>query len=98
VWSANVVWQAAGAGAMPDGTYDTLDPLLAAQAGGVFRPQSGSPAVDSAVGEYPAVTFDMDGQVRVAPKDRGSDEVSAAPIGATLLTPGDLLRLIHSRP
>lgn len=98
LWSANIVWQTAGAGAMPAGTFDTIDPLLAAKANGVFRPRPGSPAIDSAVGDYPAVTFDMDGQPRAAPKDRGADEVSAAPVAATLLTPGDLLRLIHSRP
>jgi poly(beta-D-mannuronate) lyase len=82
---------------MPPGTYDEIDPLLEAKANGVFRPQPRSPAIDSATGDYPAVTFDMDGQPRTDPKDRGADEISAEPVRATLLTPGDLLRLIHQR-
>ena len=75
VWSSNIVWQTAGGGAMPAGTYDEIDPLLAPDALGVFRPQAGSPAIDSATGDYPAVTLDMDGQPRTEPKDRGADEV-----------------------
>jgi poly(beta-D-mannuronate) lyase len=74
VWSSNIIWQTAGAGAMPAGTYDEIDPLLAPDALGVFRPQAGSPAIDSATGDYPAVTVDMDGQPRIGPKDRGADE------------------------
>jgi Chondroitinase B len=97
VWNGNVIWQTSGPGAMPAGTYDEIDPLLEAKKNGVFRPQPGSPAIDSAIGDYPAVTFDMDGQPRTDPKDRGADEVSAAPVTATLLTPGDLLRLIHEQ-
>ena len=96
-WNANIIWETAGAGAMPPGTFEEVDPLLEAKANGVFRPQQGSPAIDTASGDYPAVIFDSDGQPRRDPKDRGADEVSSAPITATLLTPGDLLRLIHGR-
>ncbi len=96
-WSGNLIWQTTGPGAMPAGTFDELDPLLVAEANGVFRPQSGSPVIDTAIGDYPAVTFDLDGQPRVNPKDRGADEVSAEAVTATFLTPGDLLRLIHQR-
>jgi poly(beta-D-mannuronate) lyase len=74
VWSSNIIWQTAGAGAMPAGTYDEIDPLLAPDAFGVFRPQTGSPAIDTATGDYPAVTVDMDGQARIGQKDRGADE------------------------
>jgi poly(beta-D-mannuronate) lyase len=97
VWEGNIIWQTAGAGAMPPGTYDEVNPLLESTANGVFRPQAGSPAIDSAVGDYPAATLDQDGQPRTAPKDRGADEVSGDPVVAELLTPGDMLRLIHSR-
>jgi poly(beta-D-mannuronate) lyase len=97
VWNDNLIWQTNGPEAMPAGTYDDVDPLLEAKTNGVFRPQPGSPAIDSATGGYPVVTFDMDGQPRTNPKDRGADEVSAEPITAKLLTPGDLLRLIHER-
>jgi Chondroitinase B len=95
-WSGNIIWNTTGAG-MPDGTYDVVDPLLEPKARGVFRPQTGSPAIDSAIGDYPAVVFDMDGQPRAFPKDKGADEVSAVPITARFLTPGDILRLIHTR-
>jgi hypothetical protein len=40
---------------------------------------------------------DMDGQPRRELKDRGADEASSAPIIGKLLTPGELLRLIHER-
>jgi hypothetical protein len=75
VWSSNIIWQTDGPGAMPAGTYDEIDPLLAPDALGVFRPQAGSPAIDTATGHYPFVTLDMDGQPRTDPKDRGADEV-----------------------
>jgi poly(beta-D-mannuronate) lyase len=97
VWSSNIIWATGGPGDMPAGTFDEVDPLLEAKANGVFRPATGSPAIDSATGDYPAVTFDADGQPRTDPKDRGADEVSTASVTATFLTPGDLLRLIHSR-
>ena len=97
VWSGNIIWETASAGAMAAGTYAVVNPLLEAKANGVFRPQAGSPAVDSATGDYPAVVVDMDGQPRTGPKDKGADELSAEPIAAELLTPGDLHRLIHGR-
>jgi poly(beta-D-mannuronate) lyase len=76
VWSGNIIWQTTGgAGAMPEGTFDEIDPLLAQDLLGIYRPQPGSPAIDSAIGDYPAVTVDMDGQPRTDPKDKGADEV-----------------------
>jgi poly(beta-D-mannuronate) lyase len=98
VWAGNIIWQTAGPGAMPPGTFDEVDPFLVAKANGVYRPQAGSPAIDSATGDYPWVTVDMDGQPRVEPKDKGADEISADPIVARMLTPGVLLRLIHQKP
>ena len=97
VWLGNIIWQTAGAGAMPAGTYDEVDPLLEAKAHGVYRPKAGSPAIDSAVGSFPAVSFDLDGQPRADPKDRGADEISSAPVIAKFLVPGDIVRLMHRR-
>ncbi len=97
VWEGNIIWETAGAGAMPPGTYDEVNPLLEPKANGVFRPQAGSPAIDSGVGEYAAVTVDHDGQPRAGAPDRGADEVSSDPVVAELLTPGDILRVIHGR-
>jgi len=82
VWGGNIVWQTAGVQSMPAGTYDEVDPLLQPDFAGIFRPQRGSPAIDSATGDYPVVIdlptvmFDMDGQPRTDPKDKGADEVS----------------------
>jgi poly(beta-D-mannuronate) lyase len=76
VWSGNIIWQTTGgAGAMPEGTFEEVDPLLAQDLLGIYRPQPGSPAIDSAIGDYPAVTVDMDGQPRTDPKDKGADEI-----------------------
>jgi poly(beta-D-mannuronate) lyase len=97
VWGGNILWQTAGAGDTPPGTFDEIDPLLAARANGIFRPRPGSPAIDSAAGTYAEVIVDMDGQPRGELKDRGADEASSAPVLGTLLTPGKLLQLIHGR-
>jgi poly(beta-D-mannuronate) lyase len=80
---------------MPAGSYDVVNPLLEPKAKGVFRPQPGSPAIDSAGDDYPAVVFDLDGQPRTGLKDKGADEYSTDPDIAEFLTPGAILRLIH---
>jgi hypothetical protein len=100
VWSSNIIWQTTdGAGAMPTGTYDEVDPLLVPDILGVYRPQSGSPAIDSATGSYPAVTVDMDGQPRADPKDRGADEVvSDAAAAPALLALRETLQSLFARP
>src|SRR4051812_34114655 len=87
-WSGNIVWNVTnGGGAMPASGYTTVNPLLAADANGVFHLQSGSPAIGTATGSYAVVTVDMDGQVRDALKDKGADEFSTGPIVAKMLTP-----------
>jgi hypothetical protein len=70
---------------MPSG-YTTANPLLVRDAAGTFHLQPGSPAINAATGSYPSVTTDMDGQARVSPLDVGADEVSSAPVTATMLT------------
>lgn len=90
-WSGNIVWQAGGAGDMPATAMDAVDPQLVRGARGLLRPRVGSPAIDSAVGDYPAVMVDMDGQPRSGPKDRGADELSDAPVVATPLTADSVL-------
>jgi len=60
---------------------------LARDATGTFHLQSGSPAINTATGSYPAVTVDMDGQTRNSPLDVGADEVSTAPVIAQILSP-----------
>lgn len=95
VWSGNLIWNTTSTGVMPEGSYVSADPLLVARARGIYRPQSNSPAIDSAVGDFPQVTLDLDGQPRPSLKDKGADEFSATLPKPLLLVPGDILKLIH---
>lgn len=97
-WSGNIIWETDGTGHMPAGTFDGADPLLEAGADGIFRPQPGSPAVDSATGDYPAASLDMDGQPRLGLKDRGADEISTSPIVAGFMTVDEWLPRIRKNP
>jgi hypothetical protein len=87
VWSGNIIYNTNGAGDMPSGSYRSVNPLLARDTTGTFHLQPGSPAINTATGNYPAVTVDMDGQPRVSPFDVGADEVSTAPVIAQILSP-----------
>ena len=60
-------------------------PLAQPVTGGVKHLQPGSPVAHAAIGEYPGVTFDLDGQPRPAIKSVGADEISSAPVAAHLL-------------
>jgi len=89
-WSGNIHWGTSGAGDMPASGCTNVDPLLRADANGILRLQTGSPAIGAAFGAFPIVSVDMDGQVREANKDVGADEFSAAPIRAWILTTNDV--------
>jgi hypothetical protein len=89
-WSGNLIWNVPTIGNIPAEGYTSVDPKLAADSNGVFHIQSGSPAIGSAVGDYPFVTVDQDGQVRDSFKDKGADEFSSGQIVARLLTPADV--------
>ena len=90
IWSGNIAWNIASPGDLPAEGFTTENPMLVAGEGGLFRLQEGSPAIDSAVGDYPAVTFDLEGQPRSEKKDRGADEFSTAPIIGRILSPDDV--------
>lgn len=67
------------------------NPLLATGLDGLQRPQTGSPLIDGALGSYPSVSIDIDGQERnVGPKDVGADEVSVSPVARRPLKPEDV--------
>lgn len=90
VWEGNIIFNTNGAGAMPVGSYTTIDPKLARNPSSTFHLQPGSPAIDAATGSNAGVTTDMDGQARVAPLDKGADEISAAPVTAAILSAGQV--------
>lgn len=90
VWSGNIVWKISSPGDLPASGYETVDPLLVAGEDGIHRLQMGSPAIDSAVGDYAGVTVDFEGQPRTGPKDKGADEFSESPIIARILTLKDV--------
>ena len=90
VWEGNIIFNTNGAGDMPPGSFKIIDPKLASDAAGEFHLQKGSPAIDAAVGNYVAVTTDMDGQPRKMPLDVGADETSGAAITARILSPADV--------
>jgi len=90
VWSNNILWNVGNAGNIPSSGYTSVNPLLAADADGIYRLQSGSPAIGAGTGSFPEVTVDMDGQPRDSSPDIGADEYSSAPITAKYLTSADV--------
>jgi hypothetical protein len=90
IWKGNLIWKTTGAGNLPAEGFIAVDPRLARGDDSILRLQSGSPAIDSAVGTFPAVIVDLDGQPRPDKKDKGADEFSAAPIVARILSVDDV--------
>jgi len=90
LWEGNIIFNTNGAGDMPGGSYKTINPELVKDAVGEFHLQTGSPAINAAIGNYTSVTVDMDGQKRIAPFDIGADEVSKEAIVARFLNPADV--------
>lgn len=59
-----------------------IDPkLVASEDRGVFRLSKASPAIGQAVGHFPGVVDDMEGQARQGSKDVGADEYHPGPAG-----------------
>ncbi|MBE1446858.1 chondroitinase-B domain-containing protein [Paenibacillus sp. OAS669] len=65
-----------------------IDPLFAVS-GGLQKLTSASPAINAAVGSYPYVTDDMDGQTRSV-NDIGADEYSTSSVVRKPLTTADV--------
>jgi poly(beta-D-mannuronate) lyase len=83
-FEGNITWGAAADGDLPAAGARRVNPLLLRDSSGVFRLSSTSPAINAAVGSYPEVTLDMDGQnrsgKRIGMKDVGADEFARGPI------------------
>ena len=90
IWRGNLLWGTATANDLPAEGYTTADPMLVAGPDGIKRLQAGSPAIAAALGDFPAVAFDLDGQPRPEKKAIGADELSPAPATARFLTPADV--------
>lgn len=90
VWSGNLAWNVTKLRDLPAGEQSLADPLLVADPGGIKRPQANSPVFGTAIGSFPAVTVDMDGQPRPEKKSAGADEPGAEPVVARFLLIGDV--------
>lgn len=78
-WEGNIAFASQGAVVSPariEGIEVTNPNLV--KANDFWRLPKSSPAVDAAVGEFPIVQNDVEGQKRGAKKDVGADEVSSA--------------------
>ena len=91
VWDGNIIFNTAGAGDMPAGSYVTMDPKLVRSSSGSYHLQKGSPAIDAAKGNYSSVIkTDMDAQARKGKLDTGADERSDEAVNARMLNPADV--------
>jgi poly(beta-D-mannuronate) lyase len=89
-WEGNIIFNTNGAGDMPSGSYQILDPKLVKDATGIFHLKKESPAVNAGKGNYSSAATDMDGQKRTSPFDTGADEVFATPVISGVLNPADV--------
>ncbi len=87
-WQGNITH--GGSAGMPSGGYRAVNPQLVAGTGGLFRLQSGSPAIDTGTGSYAQVVLDMDSEQRSAAKDVGADEYSSSGTQRRPLTTADV--------
>jgi poly(beta-D-mannuronate) lyase len=90
VWVGNILFRTGGNGDMPSEGGRKADPMLARDGSGTFHLRQGSPAIGAVSGAYPGVTADMDGQPRKSPLDAGADQISTAPVTATMLIPAQV--------
>ena len=88
LWDNNIAFGASlGISARPG--LQTVNPQIALDANGLWRPTSGSPAIDGGT-TLNAVTIDIDGQSRGGAYDIGADELSSAAITLVPLTTEDV--------
>jgi poly(beta-D-mannuronate) lyase len=77
-YAGNVFYGASLGISLPSG-ISMVDPKLAKDTEGLWRPAADSPLLGAAAGSYPQVVLDMDGQPRPPTKDVGADQASEAP-------------------
>ena len=74
-WQGNIFFGASLGMAQPQG-ITIANPQMTVSTDGLWRPASSSPVVNGAVGSFPYISVDMDGQPRDSQFDVGADEVS----------------------
>lgn len=89
LWEGNIMLGSSLGIPQPEGITLT-DPQLSLAADGLWRPESTSPALGGAVGNYAFVIDDMDGQSRGENKDVGADQASVEPMTRRPLTAADV--------
>jgi poly(beta-D-mannuronate) lyase len=89
VWAGNMVWKSTLTD-FPAEAAIVEEPLLAAGADGIQRPQAGSPALAFTSANFTAVIVDFDGQPRPEKKTLGADEISDAPSVAHVFSASDV--------
>jgi len=91
IWQGNIIWGNRGeVGNIPENGFRFVDPQLKSEADGEFHLQPGSPAIGAAIGSYPFVTIDIDGQKRNGKLDVGADQVTHGKITNRILSPQDV--------
>lgn len=79
-WKGNVIYNVAGAGDLPAGSYKMIDPKLVKDASGVFHLPANSPLINSKT----------DSNGRTSPVGSGADKTSNARLKATMLMPNQV--------
>lgn len=93
VWQGNIFYGASLGITLPS-SNSIVDPKLSSVPDGlvytVYRPATNSPVIGAALGSYPYVVDDMDGQPRFDPKDVGADQLSTNAITRGPVGPADV--------
>jgi poly(beta-D-mannuronate) lyase len=90
-WQGNIFYGATlGISPAPAGIINTDPKFAATGSDGLRHILASSPAINAAVGSYPTVVLDMDGQTRDYLKDIGADEYSTATVTIRPLTSSDV--------
>jgi len=90
VWQGNIIWGTTNIGNIPEDGYKLEDPRLKVDASGIFHLHDGSPAIGAAVGSYPFVTLDINGEKRRGKWVIGADQAARSQVINRVLTPADV--------
>ena len=89
-WEGNIM-QGSSLGILLPAGITLADPKLFFAEDSLWRPDSTSPVIGAAMGSYPFVIDDMDGQSRGASSDVGADQFSSEPILRRPLKAADVM-------